>query len=438
MLPDIAPIRLIVAEDRVDNIGVAVQSGMQGEWLRARVRPGMRIAVGVGSRGIACIGEVVRAVISELLAMGAEPFLVPAMGSHGASTAAGQTEVLHGYGLSEATTGVPIESSMDVVQVGTTDTGMPVYFDANAAGADGIFVINRVKEHTSFKAQWESGLMKMLAVGLGKPLGASTIHNHDVASAMPAAAKVILANLPVLAGVGIVENGHHAAARIEVIPGEEIEAREPVLLNYARTLLPKIPVAFEPLHALVLQEIGKDISGTGMDLNVVGMWRRIGGAISPRIDCLAALDLTADSHGNAIGVGHADLISQRLRNKIDFAATHANCLTSHNYAGGKVPITLATDRAVIEAALAMVDRSQARLLIMKSTLEMTTMWVSRSLLPVVTPSGGGLQQLGDVREIGFDGEWVMDPCMSQSITNSVCGFTAPAAAAHSRPSCGDR
>ena len=401
MLPTIAPVRLIVAEDHLDDLANTIQVGMRQPWLHDRVNPGMRIAVGVGSRGIACIGDVVRAVLAELLALGARPFLVPAMGSHGASTAAGQTEVLEGYGLGEHQTGVPILSSMDVIEVGATDTGMPVLFDANAAAADGIIVINRIKEHTSFKARWESGLMKMLAVGFGKPRGAATIHNHDVATAMPAAARVILSKLPILAGVGIVENGHHAPARIEVIPGELIESREPRLLEYARTLLPKIPTVFEPIHALILREIGKDISGTGMDLNVVGMWRRVGGEIKPKIDCLAALDLTVNSHGNAIGVGHADLISRRLRDKIDFTATHANCLTSHNYAGGKVPITLPSDREVIEAALSMVAPGSARLLIMKSTLDMSTLWVSEALFNIAK-STPGLEPQGELGEMKFD------------------------------------
>jgi hypothetical protein len=359
----------------------------------------MRIAVAVGSRGITSLTTIVRTVIEELRALDARPFLVPAMGSHGGGTAEGQQAVLESYGLSSNALNVPILSSIDTVQIGQTAEGMPVYFDTHAARADGIIAINRIKEHTAFKGRWESGLLKILAVGLGKARGAAEIHNRGVREAMPAAARVILAQMPVLAGVGLVENGQHDPARIAVLPAERIEAEEPDLLDLARQLTPKIPL--EPLDLLVVQEMGKNISGTGMDLNVIGMWRRTGGPIVPQINTIAVLDLTEESHGNAIGVGHAELIPQRLRDKIDLAATYTNCLTSHNLAGGKIPITLATDRDVIEAGLAGVAVEQARVVLVRNTLDLDRLWVSEALLPAVaaTPT---LTQIGSPHPLTFE------------------------------------
>ncbi len=260
----------------------------------------------MGSRGIGCIQPVVSAVIDAIRARGAEPFLVPAMGSHGGGTAEGQREVLEGYGLGPKTLGLPIESDMEAVQIGETPDGMPVFFDRFAAQADGILVVNRIKPHTSFRAQWESGLLKMLAVGLGKRQGAATYHAWGIADAFAAAATVIRAEMPVLGGVGIVENGHHQPAIIEALTADELTSREPALLAEAWRHFPRIPI--ESLDLLVLREIGKDISGTGMDLNVVGMWRRSGGPVAPAYERLAVLDLTPNSHGNGIGVGYADLI----------------------------------------------------------------------------------------------------------------------------------
>jgi hypothetical protein len=288
---------------------------------------------------------------------------------------------------------------MEAVQIGETPQGMPVYLDANAAEADGIIAINRIKEHTAFKGRWESGLLKILSVGLGKARGAAEIHNWGVQKAMPAAARVVLVRTPVLAGVAIVENGRHEPARIVVLAAERIEVEEPALLELARQLTPKIPL--EPLDLLVVQEMGKNVSGTGMDLNVIGMWRRTGGAMLPQINTIAVLDLTAESRGNAIGVGHADLITQRLQDKINLAATYTNCLTSHNLAGGKIPITLPSDRDVIEAGLAGIALEHACLVVIRNTLALDLLWASEALLATVaaTPT---LEQIGPARPLAFD------------------------------------
>jgi hypothetical protein len=239
----------------------------------------------------------------------------------------------------------------------------------------------------------------MLAVGLGKEQGAATLHSWGIAGAIPAAARVVLAALPVVAAIGIVENGQHQPAQIEAIPAASIETREPELLVAAWTHLPRIPL--EPLDLLVLQEIGKDISGTGMDLNVVGMWRRTGGAVTPDFRAIVALDLTPNSHGNAVGVGYCDLIPQRLADKVDWPATYTNCLTAGNFNGGKQPITLPTDREAITAALPRIDPGQARLVIARNTLDLGLLWVSTALLPQVAASDQ-LEQVGKPHPLRFD------------------------------------
>ena len=398
MIPRVAPIRQYVASERVDDVPAQVRQGLRAIALGKYVQPGMRVAVAIGSRGIGCLTTVLRAVVDELRLLGAEPFLIPAMGSHGGGTAEGQEAVLESYGVRSAAPGIPILSSMETVRIGETPEGMAVYLDAHAARADGIIAINRIKEHTAFKGRWESGLLKILSVGLGKTTGAAEIHNWGVREAMPAAARVVLNRMQVLAGIGIIENGKHQPARIAVLPSGRIEADEPALLDLARQLLPRIP--FEPVDLLILQEMGKEISGTGMDLNIVGMWRRTGGPVEPQINTIGVLNLTAASHGNALGVGHADLITQRLRDKIDLAATYKNCLTSHNLAGAKIPLTLPTDYDVMEVGLAGIEPARARLVIARNTLELDTMWVSDALLPSVAATRT-LEQVGPLRPVTF-------------------------------------
>lgn len=395
--PQFAPVRQFLTTDTIDDVAGHVCAGLAALPLHERVKPGMRVVIGLGSRGIACIRDVVAPVVEAVRDLGAEPILLPAMGSHGGGTAEGQREVLVGYGLGDL--GASIYSKMEAVEIGRTAAGMPVYCDAFAAQADALIVVNRIKPHTAFRNRWESGLSKMLAVGLGKEQGAATIHGWGIRDAMPAAAEVVLATLPVVAGIGIVENGHHRPTAVEVIPGPQIMAREPVLLELAWQHLPRIPL--EPLDLLVLCEIGKDISGTGMDLNVVGMWRRTGGAVQPDFRAVVALDLTPNSHGNGVGVGYCDLITQRLADKVDRHVTYTNCLTAGNFNGGKMPITLPNDRAVIAAALPMTQPEQARVVVARNTLDLGLLWVSAALLPDLARYPQ-LEQSGPLRPLRFD------------------------------------
>lgn len=395
--PEMAPVRQHLTTDAIADVETHVRNGLAALHLERVIQPGMRVVIGLGSRGIACIRAVVAPVVAEVLRLGAQPVLLPAMGSHGGGTAEGQREVLVGYGLDNL--GATIHSEMAAVQIGTTAAGMPVYCDAYAAQADAILVINRVKPHTAFRNRWESGLSKMLAVGLGKAEGAATIHGWGIRDAMPEAAAVVLSTLPVVAGIGIVENGQHQPAAIEVIPGAEIPLHEPALLELAWQHLPRIPL--EPLDLLILQEIGKDISGTGMDLNVVGMWRRTGGPVQPDFRSVVALDLTANSHGNAVGVGYCDVITQRLADKVDWQVTYTNCLTAGNFNGGKQPITLADDRAVIGAALPLTQPEATRVVVARNTLDLGLLWVSAALLGELGQYPL-LEQVGPLRPMCFD------------------------------------
>ena len=407
----LAPVRQSVSEQQVDNVSAAVWNGLNAVALSGRVRPGMRVAVAVGSRGISCYREVVKAVVETLQALGAEPFLVPAMGSHGGGTAEGQHAVLVGYGMADL--GVPIHSSLEVKQIGETG-GMPIYWDRHAAEADAVIPVNRVKAHTAFRADHESGLCKIMTIGLGKKRGAATLHAHDAATAIPLASQVILKTMPVVAGVAIVENGRHAAAEIAVLPGERIFQEEPRLLQQAKALQPSIP--FDDLDLLVVHEMGKNISGTGMDTNIIGMWRRNGGPRDPNFRVLAVLDLTPDSHGNASGVGLADLIPERLRAKIDWHATYTNCLTAGNFAAAKQPVTLASDREVIETGLMGKNAATARVAWIQNTLELETLWLSPALLEEVDKTQT-LTQVGKAQEVQFTADGALLPPVAEKIVS---------------------
>ena len=405
----LAPVRQSVSEQQVDNVSAAVWNGLNAVALSERVRPGMRVAVAVGSRGISCYREVVQAVVESLQAIGADPFLVPAMGSHGGGTAEGQHAVLVDYGMADL--GVPIHSSLEVRQIGETD-GMPVYWDRHAAEADAVIPVNRVKAHTAFRADHESGLCKIMTIGLGKKRGAATLHAHDAVTAIPQAAQVILKTMPVVAGVAIVENGRHAPAEITVLPGEKIFQEEPPLLRQAKALQPSIP--FDDLDLLVVQEMGKNISGTGMDTNIIGMWRRNGGPREPNFRVLAVLDLTPGSHGNASGVGLADLIPERLRAKIDWHATYTNCLTAGNFAAAKQPVTLPTDREIIETGLMGKDAAAARVVWIQNTLELETLWLSPALLEEAAEKQS-LTRVGPAQDVQFNSDGALLPPIAETL-----------------------
>ncbi|HEY3083221.1 MAG TPA: lactate racemase domain-containing protein [Chloroflexota bacterium] len=404
MYPKMVPLRQRFPADEVPDLTGAIRAGLRALRLAERLRPRAPVALGVGSRGVSPLGEVVGAILDELRAAGLAPFVVPAMGSHGGGTAEGQRAVLAGYGISEERLGVPIRSSMATVVVGRTQAGLPVHMDAEAAGADGIVVLGRVKPHTGFHADIESGLCKMLAVGLGKADGARAIHAAGLAEAIPAAARVALDAAPVVAGVALVENAYDRPCRVEVVGPEGFHATDRELLVEARRRFPRVPL--DAADLVIVDEMGKNISGTGMDPNVIGMWRRFGGERRPNFGRVAVLGLCPESHGNANGLGLADFTTRRLVDAVDWRETYLNALTALDPAIAKTPVTLETDRACIDTALDVLGRATGRaptVVRIKNTLELAELCVSEPLVASL-PRDGSVEVAGPPEPLRFSAE----------------------------------
>jgi hypothetical protein len=336
---------------------------------------GKRIAIGAGSRGIDRIAQVVRATADALSRRGARPFIVPAMGSHGGGTAAGQLELLDSFGISEATMGVPLRPSMDVVEIGRTEAGEPVFTAREALEADGVVLVNRVKPHTDFEStRVGSGLVKMAAIGLGKVEGAAAAHRaarrHGYEASISAASRVVRARVKLLAGVALLEDPHHRLARVEVVPAAEIDSREPALLTQARAWMPALP--FPEVDILILDEIGKNISGAGMDTNVVG--RGVDGmpflSARSRAKTIYVRGLTPESHGNAVGVGLAEVVHSRLVAEMDSRAMYTNALSAMTPATVRVPMHFDSDAECPKAVLRVsgADPEKARIVRVRNTL----------------------------------------------------------------------
>ncbi len=404
-LPRMAPVRQKFDGERLVDPVRELHARLRGEPTVGQVAAGARVAVAVGSRGMARLPELVAALVAELKAAGARPFIVPAMGSHGGATAEGQQAVLAQLGVTEETAGAPVVSSLDVVLLGHLPSELPVYVDRAAAAADAIVVVNRVKPHTAFRGPYESGLMKMIAIGLGKQKGAEACHQlgfKHMAQAVPAVAGLIMQRLPVAFAVATVENAYDEIARIEVVPAADIAAVEPELLADARARMPFLP--FPELDVLVIDWIGKNISGDGMDPNITGRYPTPYASGGPVVNKLAVLDLTAASEGNANGVGTADFTTRALADKIDFAAMYANGLTSTVCAPTKLATVLPTDELALKAAVKtsnILDYGACRLVRVENTLRLDRMWVSEALLPSLAalPS---VTVCGELRPMAFD------------------------------------
>jgi hypothetical protein len=384
-LPALARVRQSIPQPRVEDVATTIRGLLQGSRIRQRIRPGGTVAVGIGSRGIAEIAAMAESTVSTLRDMGFRPFIVAAMGSHGGATSEGQRELLAGYGVTEAAMGVPIRTDMETVVVGTSPVGLPIYFDRNALEADGIVLINRIKPHTDFHATYESGVLKMLTIGLGKREGASQIHKlglRGVKEVLPAVAAFLVANTPFALGLAVLENAHDQPAEIAALEPDEILELEPRLLERARGLMGRLP--FDQIDFLVVGELGKNYSGAGMDPNVIGrlMIETQPDLDRPVITRLAVLDVSDESHGNIVGVGFADLTTERLVSRLDPEPFRINVLTSCFLERARIPITLATDLEVIERGLETcwrLDPDQIRMVVIPNTLELETLWVSRAL-----------------------------------------------------------
>ena len=373
----------------VADLAVAVREETRRLLASCSLAPGSSVGITVGSRGISNIVEVYRVLAETLNDEGYKPFLFASMGSHGRGTAEGQQEVLRSLGITQEKVGAPLLCSEEAVQVGETEAplaGLPVYAAREAVEADAILAVNRVKPHTSFHGPYESGLMKMLTVGMGRASGATMVHRlgwGSMVSAIESIGGVVLERLPVMGGLAIVENAFEQVARIEGIGAAELPEGEKPLLENARAYMPALPVRV--LDLCVVREMGKNYSGTGMDTNIIGRLRLQGlpEPEEPFIQCLAVLDLSEASHGNATGVGLADFTTQRLAEKIDRGATYLNCLTSGGPVRAAVPMTLSDDEALFEAvwkALKPERLDRVRVAIVDNTLHLTELWVSTNLL----------------------------------------------------------
>ena len=384
-LPKMAVVRQLFDRNEITDIPAVVGSELSRDWVRKGVKPGMSIAITVGSRGIADIALIVREIVRNLKALGAQPFLFPAMGSHGGATDEGQRQVLEGYGVTEQYVGAPIRATMETKVIGRSRDGQAVHLDRYAAEADGIIVVGRVKPHTAFRGAYESGLMKMMAIGMGKQRGAEICHAEGfgkMAERVYDFGTTVLANAKILFGVAIIENAYDRVARIEAIPKKEIEAREPVLLKEARSLMPRI--LFPEFDVLIVDTIGKNFSGDGADPNITGTYCTPYASGGPTIQRYVVLDISDETHGNSLGVGMADVTTKRLFDKTDFDASYPNALTSRVLKTVRMPMVLVNDRQAIQAALfacVNIGPKGARIVRIPDTSHMEEIRISEALFP---------------------------------------------------------
>ena len=392
----------------IPDIPEEIRSTLRGFEPQKVISPGQSVAITAGSRGIHKIDVILKTLIDELKGIHAKPFIVPAMGSHGGATAEGQKEVLEHYGITEETMGVPIKSSMEVKQIGETLNGIPVFIDRNALQADHIVVVNRVKPHTDFEGDIESGLMKIIAIGLGKQQAADRYHNEFMKfghyEVITSVARETIKKCRISFGLAVVENQRDETEIIKVIPGKEIEEAEKELLIIARELLPRIP--FDPIDLLIVNQMGKDFSGTGMDQNVIARtvvsYHRV--PSNPKIRRIFVRDLTHNSGGNATGLGNADFTTSRLVEKIDRKSSYMNCMTSSSPEAIRIPPYYDTDREAIEVALDTIPENapqHVRIVHIENTLKLEEMYISEALVPEAKKMKP-ISILGGLDEMKFD------------------------------------
>ncbi|MEO8493920.1 MAG: lactate racemase domain-containing protein [Planctomycetota bacterium] len=412
--PQIFRVRQTFERPQVSNIPREVAAQLASLSLQTQVKPGQSVAITAGSRGIANIHLVIKAIVDHFKGLGAQPFIVPAMGSHGGGTAEGQQAIIEGYGITEAFCGCPIRASMETVVVCKAAEGFDVHFDKQAFGADHVVVCGRVKPHTGFYGDIESGLMKMMLIGLGKHAGAKIYHraikDYSFGQIVRSVAREVLAKCRIVAGVGIVENGYDETAKIKAVAPHEFENREKELLVLAKKWLPSLP--FKTADLLLIDEIGKNISGTGMDTNVVG--RKYLDHVAredewPKIRSIIIRGLTEETHGNATGIGLAEFALTRAIDATNIDITRTNCLTGGHATGAMIPIHYATDREVLDVSLPIIGLTEpvdAKLMWIHNTLDVAEVECSAVYLEEAR-TRDDLQIISDVRPLPFDRSGVL-------------------------------
>ena len=404
-LPRVVKIRQNFKVTEISDIPATMHQEFAKADIGDRVKPGMRIAIAVGSRGMDRIPELVRLTVTEIRQRGGEPFVVPAMGSHGGATAAGQAKVLANLGVTEESVGCPIISSMEVVEIGKIDNGLAVHMDKQAYEADGIVIINRIKPHTAYRGPCESGLAKMLTIGLGKQKGAETCHMYSfkhMAEHVFEMAKVKLACCKVLFGIATIENAYDKISTLVAVPAEKIMEVDQQLLPQAKANMPRI--LFDPIDILVVDQIGKEISGDGMDPNITGRFPTPyadGGLDANKV---VVLDLTKETNGNACGIGVADYTTRKLFNKVDFDYTYSNLITNTTPGPARMPMMLADDREALLVAVKTCnarDMSKVKLVRIKDTLHIGEIIISEALLPEAE-ANPNIEICGELMDMEFD------------------------------------
>jgi len=382
-LPKMVKVEQVFADEHLEDTVAAVKA--QAAPFAAQMREGASAAVLVGSRGVTDINLIAKAVVDTLRDAGVKPFIIPAMGSHGGGTSEGQEEILRGYGITAETMGVPINSSMETEIIGETEAGMEVHFSKPALEADYVVPIGRVKPHTDFTGVVESGLCKMLAIGGGKHNGCSRIHREGFPAlehTIPDSARVIIGRVDIPFGLAVIENAFEKTHTVEAVRGRDFLTREPELLKLAKSLMPRIK--FDDIDILIVEQIGKNISGTGMDPNIIGRdaFGQLPGAV-PRVQRIIIENLTEGAHGNAIGFGMADFILRSALDKIDFGVTYTNGIASGNINGMKIPVIADTEEEAVRAALQTcigIDINHPRIVKIKDTLHLSEIEVSENML----------------------------------------------------------
>lgn len=408
-LPRMVNVRQKFQAPKLASVTQAIQEQFQRPEIRAKVKPGQTIAVGCGSRGVANVGEAAAAVVAQLKALGARPFIFPAMGSHGSATAEGQAAVLAGYGITEARVGCPVRATMDTVELGRLADGTPIYMDKYAAEADGVVLINRIKPHTNFRAPIESGIVKMMTIGMGKILGATTLHYHGMdyfGELLPKAARLIMEKKNFLFGLGLVENANDETALLEAIPAEALFKREAELQAIAKDMMARL--FFDEIDVLIIDEMGKNISGSGFDPNITGRNNRfVEWNLKPLVKKIVVLGLTEETHGNATGVGLADVITMKLYKAIDVGPTYANVITATYLDGAAIPIVMNTEQEAIQLAIKTVVRvkpQDVKIVRIKNTLHIEHIQVSEPLLAEIRRQPERFEVLGAPFAMRFDAQ----------------------------------
>lgn len=404
-LPKMAIVEQHFPDDAIPDVVSHLNGLLEQEKIRSRIKPGMKVVLTGSSRQIHDMPVVLRELASFVKAQGAQPYIIPAMGSHAGSIAEKQRELLESYGITEAFCGCPIYSSMETVQVGALDNGDEVRVDRFAHDADAVIVVGRIKAHTSFSGPYESGLVKMMAIGMGKREGADSLHRSGfgaMAERMPKYARQVFDSCNIAFGVAIIENEKDLTCRLEVIPAEEIFDREPALLQYAKSRMPRF--LFPEVDVLVVREIGKNISGAGMDPNVTGTFSTpyvTGGLKKQRT---VVLDISEESHGAFVGMGFSDISTERAFEKMSTNATYLNLLTATTIQSARIPMIFEDDKLALQAAvrtLVGVDKSRVRMTYIRNTLSMERIMVSEELLKDIR-NIEGITVVQEPRELRFD------------------------------------